>query len=80
MGLSIAHRLIHCGHDVIAWNRSSERLRLAEAEGISVNSALIPAIEAGEVLLLTLSDAAAIDEVLFSEQVIPLLEGKIIRN
>ncbi|MCU7814741.1 MAG: NAD(P)-dependent oxidoreductase [Candidatus Thiodiazotropha sp. (ex Rostrolucina anterorostrata)] len=78
MGLPIAHRLIHCGHDVIAWNRSSERLRLAEAEGISVDSALIPAIEAGEVLLLTLSDAAAIDEVLFSEQVIPLLEGKII--
>jgi 3-hydroxyisobutyrate dehydrogenase len=78
MGLPIAHRLVHCGHDVIAWNRSSERLRLAESEGITVDSALISAIETGEVLLLTLSDAAAINEVLFSEQVLPLIEGKII--
>ncbi|MES9992549.1 MAG: NAD(P)-dependent oxidoreductase [Candidatus Thiodiazotropha sp.] len=78
MGLPIAHRLVHCGHDVVVWNRSQERLRLANDEGLSVEPSLAETVAAGEVLLLTLSDAAAIDEVLFDSSVTPLIEGKTV--
>ncbi|MEW8299347.1 MAG: NAD(P)-dependent oxidoreductase [Candidatus Thiodiazotropha sp.] len=78
MGLPIAHRLVHCGHDVVAWNRSRERLQTARDEGLSVASSLPDAVAAGEVLILTLSDAAAIDEVLFDSSVTPLIEGKTV--
>ncbi|MBT2970194.1 MAG: hydroxyacid dehydrogenase [gamma proteobacterium symbiont of Ctena orbiculata] len=78
MGLPIAQRLVHCGHDVVAWNRSQERLKIARDEGLSVASSLTAAVTAGEVLILTLSDAAAIEEVLFDPSVTPLIEGKTV--
>ncbi|MCU7937342.1 MAG: NAD(P)-dependent oxidoreductase [Candidatus Thiodiazotropha sp. (ex Dulcina madagascariensis)] len=78
MGLPIAHRLVHCGHDVMAWNRSPERLELAKREELTVTADLASAVEMGEVLLLTLSDAPAIDKVLFSSGIRPLIRGKIV--
>jgi 3-hydroxyisobutyrate dehydrogenase-like beta-hydroxyacid dehydrogenase len=78
MGLPIAHRLIHCGHDVVAWNRSEGRLQIAREEGLSVEPSLVAAVTAGEVLILTLSDAQAINEVLFDASVMPLLNGKTV--
>ncbi|MEW8521670.1 MAG: NAD(P)-dependent oxidoreductase [Candidatus Thiodiazotropha endolucinida] len=78
MGLPIAHRLVHCGHDVIAWNRSKERLKIAKEEGLSVESSLAAAVTAGEVLILTLSDAEAIKDVLFDSSVKPLIKGKAV--
>jgi 3-hydroxyisobutyrate dehydrogenase-like beta-hydroxyacid dehydrogenase len=78
MGLPIAHRLIQRGHEVTAWNRSEGRLRLAALEGIDVEPDLGRAVADNELLLLTLSDANAIDEVLFSEQVETQLTGKTV--
>jgi 3-hydroxyisobutyrate dehydrogenase-like beta-hydroxyacid dehydrogenase len=78
MGLPIAHRLVHCGHDVVAWNRSKARLQVARDEGLSVESSLVAAVTAGEVLILTLSDAQAINEVLFDASVKPLLNAKTV--
>jgi 3-hydroxyisobutyrate dehydrogenase-like beta-hydroxyacid dehydrogenase len=78
MGLPIAHRLVHCGHDVTAWNRSKERLMLAREEGLQTESSLSAAVAAGDVVILTLSDAAAIEEVLFDPDVAAKIEGKTV--
>ncbi|MEW8506729.1 MAG: NAD(P)-dependent oxidoreductase [Candidatus Thiodiazotropha sp.] len=78
MGLPVAQRLVHCGHDVVAWNRSQERLKIAQDEGIPVEPSLAVAVAEGEVVILTLSDAAAIEEVLFDSSVTPHLEDKTV--
>ncbi|MES9969143.1 MAG: NAD(P)-dependent oxidoreductase [Candidatus Thiodiazotropha sp.] len=78
MGSPIAHRLVHCGHELIAWNRSREPLDAARDEGLNVTPSLTDAVTAGEVLILTLSDATAIGGVLFDPSVKPLLEGKTV--
>ncbi|MGD8908066.1 MAG: NAD(P)-dependent oxidoreductase [Chromatiales bacterium] len=76
MGLPIAQRLLHCGHEVVAWNRSPEPLERAAEAGLATESDLSRALALGEVIILTLSDAAAIEAVLFGEGVIPLIGGK----
>ncbi|PVV13211.1 MAG: hydroxyacid dehydrogenase [gamma proteobacterium symbiont of Ctena orbiculata] len=78
MGLPIAHRLVHCGHELITWNRSKERLKTAQDEGLNVTPSLTEAVTAGEVLILTLSDAGAINQVLFDPSVKPLIRGKTV--
>jgi 3-hydroxyisobutyrate dehydrogenase-like beta-hydroxyacid dehydrogenase len=78
MGLPIAHRLVDCGHDVVAWNRSEGRLEIAREEGLKVAASLTEAVSASEVLITTLSDARAIRDVLFDDAVTPLLNGRTV--
>jgi 3-hydroxyisobutyrate dehydrogenase-like beta-hydroxyacid dehydrogenase len=78
MGLAIAHRLVHCGHEVVAWNRSKTRLQTAKDEGLKVEASLVEAVCTGEVLILTLSDAQAIRDVLLDGSVKPLINGKTV--
>lgn len=78
MGLPVALRLQHCGHDVLGWNRSEERLRSAQAEGLRVESELTTAIAHAEIVVLTLSDVQAIDAVLFDQLSESQLNGKLI--
>jgi 3-hydroxyisobutyrate dehydrogenase len=78
MGLPIAHRLIQKGHEVTAWNRTLSRLEQAKSEGIPIEADLRTAVENSELLLLTLSDAEAIDSVLFSPDLVGCLEGKTV--
>ena len=78
MGLPIAHRLIQRGHDVTAWNRSEQRLQAAASEGVRVEPDLARAVAENELFLLTLSDAPAIEEVLFSPQVEAQLKGRTV--
>ncbi|MET0067144.1 MAG: NAD(P)-dependent oxidoreductase [Candidatus Thiodiazotropha sp.] len=73
MGLPIAQRLIHKGHEVTAWNRGASRLEAARTAGVPVEEDLGRALSDNELLLLTLSDADAIDAVLFSAA----LEGRL---
>jgi 3-hydroxyisobutyrate dehydrogenase-like beta-hydroxyacid dehydrogenase len=64
MGKAIAARLQAANFSVTGWNRSAHRLP-APASGLRASTA--PEITAAaDTLLLTLSDAAAIDETLFS--------------
>ncbi|MES9859635.1 MAG: NAD(P)-dependent oxidoreductase, partial [Candidatus Thiodiazotropha sp. 4PDIVS1] len=78
MGLPIAHRLVQRGHEVTAWNRSKERLQVAADEGIGIQPDLAQAVADNELLLLTLSDASAIEAVLFSTEVETQLKGKTV--
>jgi 3-hydroxyisobutyrate dehydrogenase-like beta-hydroxyacid dehydrogenase len=78
MGQPIAQRLQHCGHEVVAWNRSPEPLAKAEAVGLNTQPELLKVITHGEVIILTLSDAAAIDEVLSSPGLESQLKGRML--
>ncbi len=78
MGQPIALRLVHCGHDLVAWNRSPESLQKAAEAGLSTEPDLVRAVTQGDVIILTLSDAQAIDEVLFDPRVVPLLREKTV--
>ena len=78
MGQPIALRLVHCGHDLVAWNRSEEPLAKAAEAGLEVEADLARAVSRGELILLTLSDAAAIEAVLFDPAVMPLLAGRTV--
>ncbi len=76
MGVPIALRLQHCGHNVLSWNRSEDRLRSAQAEGLRVEPELSIAIAHAEIVILTLSDAQAINAVLFDQLNKSQLNGK----
>jgi 3-hydroxyisobutyrate dehydrogenase-like beta-hydroxyacid dehydrogenase len=78
MGLPIALRLQHCGHEVVTWNRSPKPLVLAAEAGLATESDLSRALEKSEVVILTLSDAAAIDDVLLRVETLSLLRGKTV--
>jgi len=76
MGLPIALRLQQCGHDVLAWNRSEERLLVASEQGLSVLADLASVLAHAELVILTLSDADAINSVLFEVADSSLLKEK----
>ena len=76
MGQPLALRLVHCGHDLVVWNRSPEPLDRAAEAGLTVEADLAAAIRQGELIILTLSDAAAIESVLFGQGIPELLAGR----
>lgn len=78
IGQPIALRLAQCGHDLWVWNRSPEPLRRAAKAGLEAVPDLAAAIGLGEVILLTLSDAAAIESVLLAPGITPLLKDKCV--
>ncbi|MEN8177198.1 MAG: NAD(P)-dependent oxidoreductase [Pseudomonadota bacterium] len=76
MGLPVALRLQHCGHDVLGWNRNEARLESARMQDLRVEPELSAVIEHAEIVILTLSDAQSIDAVLFSQLNENQLNGK----
>ncbi|GIL52562.1 hypothetical protein Vafri_8378 [Volvox africanus] len=78
MGNKIARRLASQNANVLAWNRSAEKVAALPEASISVCSTVADAATAADVLLLTLSDAATIRETILSDGVRHLLAGKIV--
>jgi 3-hydroxyisobutyrate dehydrogenase-like beta-hydroxyacid dehydrogenase len=76
MGVPIGLRLQQCGHAVLGWNRSEHALQEAREQGLPVEPDLAAALQDAELVLLTLSDAAAIHSVLFEGEIPALLAGK----
>jgi 3-hydroxyisobutyrate dehydrogenase len=76
MGLPMALRLLQCGHDLVVWNRSAGPLQQAAEAGLTAVEDLTAAINTSEVIILTLSDAEAIEAVLFGDQGPVSLQGK----
>lgn len=66
MGRAIAGRLNDLGFGVTGWNRSAEAADKAGAAGVAASTDPTVA-EGADLLLLALSDAAAIDRVLFDD-------------
>lgn len=77
MGQAAAGRLVAEGHTVTGWNRSAAGREAARAAGIDVAESVAGAVLAADTLLLLLSDAQAIESVLFSAEP-PALQGRLL--
>jgi 3-hydroxyisobutyrate dehydrogenase len=77
MGNTIAQRLREQGHDVTGWNRNPEKAEAVARRGLTIVPAAADAIGATEVVVLVLSDAAAIAQTLFAPDTIPRLPGRV---
>jgi 3-hydroxyisobutyrate dehydrogenase len=63
MGSAIAERLIECGHDLVVWNRSSEKIAPLAAKGARPAQTAAELARAVEAIVTILFDAEAIDGV-----------------
>ena len=66
MGSAAISRLQEKGFDTIAWNRSPDKLEALNRQGLPTSSDLEETVAMADTLLLFLSDAEAIDSVLFA--------------
>lgn len=79
MGSEIALRLRRQGIDVTGWNRGEERAAAARDRGLSVAPDAVAAIKAADLVILVLSDAAAVSETLFEDRAVAgALAGRIL--
>ncbi len=65
MGTPMVRRLLEAGHEVTVWNRTRERSDTLAAEGAQVAATPAEAARAGEILMTSLFDDLANEEVLF---------------
>ena len=63
MGAAIAARLMECGHDVIVWNRSVDKVRPLADSGATVASSPADLTAKAETIVTILTDASAIEAV-----------------
>jgi len=68
MGSPMAHRLLAAGHPLTVWNRTRERAEALIAEGASVAGTPAGAARSANVVMTTLFDDAANEQVLFGSE------------
>lgn len=78
VGNKIARRLAEQGCTVAAWNRDASKAQALSEVGITVHDSAQQAIQASDVLLLMLSDADAIQDVLLNANQPVDLKGKVV--
>lgn len=78
MGAAIAQRLRRQGLDVIGWNRTLHKARSLSDQGVATVTTAAEAIGRAQVVVLLLSDAAAIAETLFSPGTRERLAGRCV--
>lgn len=76
MGTAIAHRLLQQGHTLTLYNRTQREFPDLQAQGATLAENVEAAISASSILILTLSDAQAIQDILLKPGL--NLHGKII--
>ena len=74
----MARRLQSAGHQVYGWNRSAEKLDALVADGIKPTATPTSAIAASRLIILMLTDAAAIHATLFSPEATGQLAGRTV--
>lgn len=77
-GNKIARRLAEQGCKVAAWNRDGSKTAALSEAGIAVHHSAADAIAASDILVLMLSDADAIQNVLLSTQQPVDLQNKVV--
>ncbi len=80
MGAPMARRLLETGHRVSVYNRSSERAAALADAGAHVAASPASALDAAEWVLLMLTDAAAIEQLLLEDALRPRLAGRRVVN
>lgn len=78
LGRAIAERLHATHHSVIVYNRTAARALSLQTQGVTVVTLPDQAIGQAEVVLLVLTDAAAIRAVLLAREVVQVLRGKTV--
>lgn len=78
MGAPMALRLAEAGYGVTVYNRSRSKTEVLAQEGISVAETPADAIQAGECVLLILSDEAAIRATVLQGPARGMLEGRTV--
>lgn len=76
MGAPMAARLMAAGYAVTVWNRTADKTASLEAAGAHVADTPAAAVEAADVVVLMLADAAAIEAVLPAPAADGWLEGR----
>jgi 3-hydroxyisobutyrate dehydrogenase-like beta-hydroxyacid dehydrogenase len=78
MGTALAEALLKGQRRLSVWNRNSARCNALAAKGADVAATIVAAVQASDVVILSLSDYRAMDAVLRRDEVIPNLRGKTI--
>ncbi len=78
LGAPIVERLLACGEQVLAWNRTAEKAMSLRPLGVTGTEHPADAIREAAVTLTVLSDESAIRQVLFSKPATSALRGKCI--
>ena len=78
LGQAVAERLQSTGHSLTAYNRSHEKTRSLQQQGIRIAATAEEAMSDSEVVLLLLADAAAIRSVLFDPATTGAIKGRTI--
>ena len=66
MGKPIAHRLLACGHEVVAFNRTPGKTDSLKAAGAVIAEDMATLLSQCEIIILTVTDATAIAALLFT--------------
>ena len=78
LGQAVAERLHATGHHLSAYNRTPEKTLALRQQGLHIASTAVEAIDAAEVVILLLADAAAIRAVLLDPSTSQALGGRTI--
>jgi len=78
MGLPMSQRLLAANHQLIAYNRTAEKLAPLQAAGATITTQPEAAINAADCVFLMLTNAAAITSVLLSDTARQHLAGKTV--
>jgi 3-hydroxyisobutyrate dehydrogenase len=78
MGGAIARKLFEHKNDVIAYNRTKEKLEPLKSIGVKIAETPAEAVENSEVVILMLADANAINSVMINENVLEKVKGKLV--
>jgi 3-hydroxyisobutyrate dehydrogenase len=67
MGGAMTGRLLEAGYDVTVWNRSSEKITPAVANGATKAANVAELVSAVDLVLMCLTDSAAVEKVVFGD-------------
>ena len=80
MGLPMCRRLLAAGHELVVWNRSADKCAALVAAGATQASSPAALAESADIIMLCVSDTAAVEELVRTENGIlaGLSAGKIV--
>ena len=78
MGAALARAIHKAGHDLVVWNRSSDKMRPFQAEGVRCASDISSAIKASPVVLVCIDNYATTQSMLDTPGMTPFLRDKVI--
>ena len=76
MGFPMTRRLVNAGYDVTIWNRSAGKAAALVEAGARLASLPREVAEAADIVFMCLTDAAAVEEVVFGRDGLAAVAGR----